>query len=199
VLAILRDAGWVRVHEGGRYSLGARALAFGARTGRSPSVEAVLTRLRDEVGHTVHAGVISDDAVVYTHKVEGRDQFTMRSRVGGTMPLHSTGIGKALLATGPSGRVDEAIAAGLPRRTANTITSAAALKRELTRIRADGYAVDNEENEPNIRCVACAVPAADGASISAISISTVTFLTTRDELFGYLPTLQAAARELAES
>lgn len=198
VLATLRDAGWVRVHEGGRYSLGARALAFGARTRQSPSVEALLTRLGDEVGHTVHVGVISDDVVVYTHKVDGHDQFTMRSRVGGTMPLHSTGIGKALLASGPSSRVDAAIAAGLPRRTANTITSATALRRELKTTRANGYAVDNEENEPNIRCIACAVPAVDGVPITAISISTVTFLTSKDELFGFIPTLQAAARELAD-
>ncbi|WP_073391901.1 IclR family transcriptional regulator [Jatrophihabitans endophyticus] len=197
VLSTLRDAGWVRAHEGGLYSLGSDAFAFAARAGQASSVTAVLTRLRDEVGHTVHAGLVAEDVVVYTHKVDGHDQFAMRSRVGGTMPLHSTGIGKALLAFGPSERVDAVVARGLARRTPNTITAAARLRRELAAVREQGYAVDDEENEQNIRCVACPVPSPDGRPVTAVSISTVTFLTPREELLGYVPAARAAAAALA--
>lgn len=199
VLALLRELDWVRPHDGGRYSLGTRAHAFAAMASRITSVDAVLTGLRDAVGHTVHTGVVSDDVVVYTHKVEGRDQFAMRSRVGGTMPLHSTGIGKSLLAHMPEDRLEAVLRVGLERRTPSTITDPNALRRELARIRGQGYSVDEEENEANVRCVAAVVPAPDGPPFTAVSISTVTFLTARDELLGYVPALQDATLALASA
>ena len=197
VLVLLRELGWVRPHQGGRYSLGARAYAFAASAGRPAGVEQVLTGLRDAVGHTVHAGVLSGDVVVYTHKIEGHDQFAMRSRVGGTMPAHCTGIGKVLLARLPGERLDRVLSAGLARRTPNTLTDPAALRRELKRVAELGYALDEEENEPNVRCVAAAVPAADGRPVAAVSIATVTFLTAREQLLGHVPALRTAAEELA--
>jgi DNA-binding IclR family transcriptional regulator len=161
------------------------------------STEETLARLRDAVGHTVHVGVISGGVVVYTHKLDGHDPFVMKSRVGGTMPLHCTGIGKALLAHLPEEQISSVLAAGLPRRTPTTFTDARALRAELHAIRERGYAVDDEENEPNIRCVATIVPETGGQPLSAVSISTVTFLTDREQLMQYIPALQEAARQLA--
>jgi DNA-binding IclR family transcriptional regulator len=197
VLAQLRELAWVRTHEGGRYSLGPQAHAFAAMSSSATSTEETMARLRDTVGHTVHLGVLSGGAVVYTHKLDGHDPFVMKSRVGGTMPLHCTGIGKALLAHLPEEEVSAAFAAGLPRRTPSTLTDPAALRADLQAIRERGYAVDDEENEPNIRCIATIVPEADGQPLSAVSISTVTFLTGREQLMEYVPALQEAARALA--
>jgi DNA-binding IclR family transcriptional regulator len=134
---------------------------------------------------------------VYTHKLDGHDPFVMKSRVGGTMPLHCTGIGKALLAHLPDGEAEAVLAAGLPRRTSATLTDARALRTELQAIRERGYSVDDEENEPNIRCIATIVPETGGQPLTALSISTVTFLTTREQLLEYVPVLQEAARRLA--
>jgi IclR family acetate operon transcriptional repressor len=197
VLAQLRELAWVRTHEGGRYSLGPQAYAFAAMSSSGTSTEETLARLRDTVGHTVHVGVLSGGAVVYTHKLDGHDPFVMKSRVGGMMPLHCTGIGKALLAHLPEEQVSAVLAAGLPRRTPTTFTDAGALRAELQAIRERGYAVDEEENEPNIRCVATIVPESGGQSLSAVSISTVTFVTDREQLMEYVPALQEAARALA--
>jgi DNA-binding IclR family transcriptional regulator len=197
VLAQLRELGWVRAHDGGRYSLGVSALAFAATASSDPTAEQVLARLRDAVGHTVHTGVVSGLRVVYTHKLDGHDQLVMKSRVGATMPLHCTGMGKALLAHLPPERAEAVIAAGLPPRTPATLTDAAALRADLAAVRERGYAVDEEENEPNIRCVAAVVPEAHGQPLAAVSISTVTFLTGREELLSYVPALQEAARSLA--
>lgn len=197
VLATLREAGWVRVHSSGSYVLDNRAVAFGARAAKSTAVEDVLALLSDDVGHTVHAGVISDDVVVYTHKVQGKDQFEMRSRVGGTMPVHSTGIGKALLAFAPPDQVERVIARGLQRYTPNTITSARALRKELVEIRERGYAIDDEENEANVRCIARAVLTPSGRATTALSIATVTFLTPPEELFGHVGALADAVAQLS--
>lgn len=199
VLAGLRELAWVRAHEGGRYSLGPQAHAFAAMASRGTSVEQALSGLRDTVGHTVHAGVLLDDHVVYTHKFDGRDQFVMRSRVGATAPLHCTAMGKALLAHLPDDRVAAVLAAGLPRRTAGTLTDPDAVRAELRVIRERGYAVDDEENEQNIRCVATVVPETLGHPLRAVSISTVTFLTDREQLMTCVPALLRTARSLTTS
>lgn len=199
VLAGLRALAWVRAHEGGRYSLGPQAQAFAAMASPGTSVEHSLTRLRNAVGHTVHAGVLVEDHVVYTHKLDGHDQFVMRSRVGATAPLHCTGMGKALLAHLPDAQVTAVLAAGLPRRTPGTLTDPAALRAELRLIRERGYAVDDEENEEHIRCLAAVVPETLGHPLRAVSISTVTFLTDRERLLGHVPALLHCARSLAAS
>ena len=199
LLALLRELSWVRVHEGGRYSLGAQARAFAAMASPGASVDGALAQLRDTVGHTVHAGVLSGATVVYTHKLDGHDQFAMRSRVGAPMPLHCTGMGKALLAHLPDDRVAAIVAAGLPGRTPATLTDPDVLRDDLRRVRERGYAIDDEENERNIRCIATVVPETTGHPVRALSISTVTFLTGRDELVGYAPALLDCARVLATS
>jgi IclR family acetate operon transcriptional repressor len=196
VLAGLRRLAWVRLHEGGRYSLGPQAYAFAAMASRGTSVEQALAGLRDTVGHTVHAGVLLDDHVVYTHKLDGRDQFVMRSRVGASAPLHCTAMGKALLAHLPDDQVSAVVTAGLPRRTTGTLTDPEAVLAELRGIRERGYAVDDEENEPNIRCIATVVPVPLGQPLRAVSISTVTFLTDREQLMSYVPALLRCARSL---
>jgi DNA-binding IclR family transcriptional regulator len=199
ILAVLRELSWARMHEGGRYSLGEQAHAFAAMASPGTSVEQTLAGLRDTVGHTVHAGVLSDGTVVYTHKLDGHDQFVMRSRVGASMPLHCTAMGKALLAHLPEDQISAILAAGLSRRTPATLTSPEALRAELRAIRQRGYAVDDEENEQNIRCVATVVPEAHGHPSRALSISTVTFLTDRTQLLSYVPALLQCARSLATS
>ena len=199
VLAGLRELGWVRAHEGGRYSLGPEAHAFAAMASPGPPVEQALAGLRDAVGHTVHAGVLLDDHVVYTHELDGRDQFVMRSRIGATAPLHCTAMGKALLAHLPEDRASAVVTAGLPRRTAGTLTDPRAVRAELQVIRERGYAVDDEENEQNIRCLATVVPEASGHPLRAVSISTLTFLTDREQLMGHVPALLACARSLTSS
>ena len=196
VLALLRELGWVRPHDGGRYSLGPQAHAFAAMASPGTSMDAALAGLRDTVGHTVHAAVLVGDHLVYTHKVDGRDQFVMRSRVGATASLHCTAMGKVLLAHLPEDRVTGILGAGLPRRTAATVTDPDELRAELRRIRERGYAIDDEENEQNIRCVATVVPEGPDAPVRAVSISTVTFLTDRERLMTYVPALVECARSL---
>jgi IclR family acetate operon transcriptional repressor len=112
------------------------------------------------------------------------------------LPLHSTGIGKAILAALPE---DEALAllerTGMPRRTPNTITTARAMREEMRRIRARGFAIDDEENEANIRCVAAAVYGHLGRPVGGVSVSTLTFELSAEGAAALAPeVMETAAR-----
>jgi IclR family acetate operon transcriptional repressor len=120
----------------------------------------------------------------------------MFTEVGRRVPAHCTGVGKALLATLPTSEVRALIArTGLPAATPHTITDPALLLRELDRIRARGYAVDDAEQELGVRCVAVAVPGAPSAT--ALSVSGPAARVTWEAVEGFVPQLRTAAVALA--
>jgi len=131
-----------------------------------------LVELCRQVGETVHLGVLEQGHVVYIDKVEPPRPLRMASTVGAIMPVHSTALGKAMLAWMDGHQVREIVALrGLPRRTPRTITTLARLQRELAAVRARGFAVDNVENEDGIRCVGAPVFDHRGRVAGAISVS----------------------------
>ncbi|MEV0411298.1 IclR family transcriptional regulator C-terminal domain-containing protein [Streptomyces sp. NPDC050448] len=94
--------------------------------------------------------------------------------------------------------VSELIAsAGLPRRTPKTLTSPEALLAELEAVRARGFAVDDEENGPTIRCIGAAILGPAGRPIGGVSVTTVTLIVSREEIEAYAPALRAATEALA--
>jgi len=95
----------------------------------------------------------------------------MSTSVGSRNPLHCTGVGKALLAFLPPERIEEVIALGLIARTPNTITEADALRRELATVRARGYAIDDEEVEIGLRCLAVPIRNYTGAVVASLSVA----------------------------
>lgn len=114
------------------------------------------------------------------------------------MPLHTTAIGKSILARLPAAEARELVAAaGLPRRTPHTLTTPQALEAELEAVRTRGFALDDEENEATIRCIGAAILDARGRPIGGVSVTTVTFLVSRTEIEAYAPALLAATRALA--
>jgi DNA-binding IclR family transcriptional regulator len=133
-----------------------------------------LQALRDRTGHTVHLALRNGDEAVYIEKLAGRKPYEIPSRIGQSLLLHSTAIGKAILAS----LSDEEVAAicrrtGMPRRTTQTITSPADLLTHLTEVRRRGYAVDDEEDVEGMRCLGAAVTGNNGQVIGAVSISTL--------------------------
>jgi IclR family acetate operon transcriptional repressor len=178
-LSALRARGFATQHVDGRYLLGSEMLrvAFGFydRLDVRVLLRPTLERLRDELNETVHLGVLDDADVVYVDKLEPAQPIALTSKIGGRNPAHSTAIGKALLAW--TYATPEAIAAWvtrsgpLARRTSRTIVEPQALAREMTRIRADGFAKDMEESEPGVRCVAAPVLFGSAPPAAAISIS----------------------------
>lgn len=164
--------------ESGRYLLGYKAVEVASGLERRLERLRVVARphlegVQRETGETVNLVVLDADRVVYVDQVEGSRQVRMFTTVGTSVPAHTTGSGKAILANGPSEAV-QALCAGrepLPKLTEHTLTSLRALEEDFERIRRRGYAVDNEEHEEGAGCVAVAVFDHTGRPTAAISVS----------------------------
>jgi DNA-binding IclR family transcriptional regulator len=184
--------------ETGRFRLGARVVSLGqsflsrvdVRALAHPALRALMT----DTGETVHLTIYDHPDVVYVDKVESPNVVHMRSEIGKRMPAYSTATGKAFLAHLPADQVGDAIARGLPRRTAKTITTAEELHAELGKIREQGWAVDNVENEDGVRCVGAPILDHLGAVVAALSVSGPTMRVTEDRV----PELGAQVKTVAE-
>jgi DNA-binding IclR family transcriptional regulator len=205
MLRTLEGLGFVERSDGAdRYRLGVRCLELGQayleQTDLRREARSVLTRLRDRFDETVHLAVLDDDyRVVYLEKLDSTQAVgIMMSRVGKTAPSYCTGLGKALLAAGDGDAVTALEERGaLKRFTKNTIHRPAELRRELRRISGCGYALDLEEHEPGVRCVACAIEGPTGTAIAAVSIAGPAERLSEESLRGELATaVQQAAREI---
>lgn len=142
----------------------------------------MLHRLAEESGETVHLVTFDPPEIVYIDKVESPRAVRMHSRIGGRLPAYCTATGKVFLAHSADDVVESVIATGLPARTPATITSPDRLRAELDLIRGRGYAVDDVENEQDIRCLAAPVHDHSGAVTTAVSISGPAARVTRERL-----------------
>ncbi len=130
-----------------------------------------LQRLRDSHGETANLGILDGTMVVHSLVCESRHTMRLAARVGDREHVHTTALGKAMCAQLPEHMVRSILhAVGMPATTSAAITDPAEFMRELDRVRDEGYAVDDEENQIDGRCVAVAIPGLSfpaGISISA--------------------------------
>lgn len=151
------------------FELGSAVLA---RTELVKVARPLLEELGTLSGEVVHLAVLDQGEVVYIDKVESQHVIQMYSRVGRRSPAHCTGVGKALLAFLPDGEVNRILHdRGLRRFTDTTVTDPAQLKEHLKEIRATGFAVDDEEHEAGIRCLAAPIYNYRGQVVASISIA----------------------------
>jgi IclR family transcriptional regulator, acetate operon repressor len=198
-LAALRRAGLAEQLSRGVYVLGDEflRLAFRNYAGRPEGsrMEPVLQELAVRYGETVHYGVLDGTEVVYRAKVDPpRGSVRLTSEIGGRNPAYCTGVGKMLLSLEVRSEdelVERLGTRDLPARTPHTITSASALWAELEATRDRGYAVDDQENEVGINCLAVPVRLDAGLRpTGAISISALAFRTPLDRLVAEAPEIQ---------
>ncbi|GAB2966793.1 IclR family transcriptional regulator [Amycolatopsis acidiphila] len=200
ILHGLVAAGYAATDGDGTYGLGPRAFALSALFASGQHGEPVLRRLRDETGQPVHVALRSGNQAIYVQKLDTDRPYRMASRVGGQIPLHCTAIGKAILAhLDPAQRRALLAETGLPAPTARTHTDLAALEAELRKVRALGYAVDDEENEETVRCIGAPLLNGAGTPVGGVSVSTLTFAVPAGELLAHVPHLLGAARLLARA
>ena len=185
----------------GCYGPGPRLRALAARVTQGCEEDQVMRAelevLSRRVGDTVHLGVRTGDAATCLIKVTSPRPVQTASRVGMHLPLHATSIGKCIL----SGLSDDELTAlmnrvGMPARTEHTITGLDALRAELDRVRAQGFALDEEENEIGVRCLGAPVRDAKGAVVGGVSISTITYLESRETLLGWTDLIRTTAEAL---
>jgi DNA-binding IclR family transcriptional regulator len=177
LLSTLRDYHFVdQSQETGRYRLGVRLFELGNAVAKSWDVRVVakphLARLGKSIGETVHLAAESDGEVLYLDKVESNQFIRIVSEVGGRLPMHCSGLGKALLAYKTGAEVRRiADKRGLAPLTRRTITSLPKLLAELEKTRTRGYAMDDGEIMDNLRCVAAPIFDCGGAVHYAVSAS----------------------------
>jgi IclR family acetate operon transcriptional repressor len=201
ILQVLVGNNYAQARGGGGYAPGPALHALAVSANRHLDLEAVadpiLADLQRRTGHTVHFAVRSGRAAVYVGKIEGDKPYQMASHVGMQIPLHCTSIGKAVLAALPSAELDAILTEPDDHPAAGSPLERCALLRDLAAVRDRGYAIDDEENERNVRCVGAAVHAADGSVLGGISVSGLTFTFTLDEAEAIGPTVCDAASRLA--
>lgn len=160
---------------GGGVRLGIRLFELGQlvprQLGLREAAAPFLADLFEATHETVHLATPDGTEVVYVQKLEGRAGPRVPSRVGGRMPMHCTGVGKAMLAFAPPELVDEVLRAGLTRRAPRTIIAPGLLSAELERIHERGVAYEREESGIGVTCVAAPVLDADGHAVAALSIT----------------------------
>ena len=134
--------------------------------------EPLLRKLNQQTKETVHLAILLETRALPIEKFGSSQPAGLDARLGGVLPLHCTGVGKTLLAYGSGNLLNQvARTSGFPRFTPQTITSLANLKKELERIREQGYAVDQEEAVEGLRCVAGPLFDHTGRVIAAFGVA----------------------------
>ena len=195
-LSSLCEHGYLKKdEETSRYSLGLRFINIAAgivdRLDLRRIAHPHLVDLEKMIGETIHLTVFDGKTVVYIDKVESAKPVVMYSKIGNIAPFYCTAVGKVILAYQSTEKVDELLNdGGLKKHTENTITRKDLLLKELARIKKGGFAVDNEEHEENICCIAAPLWHHDGKVAAAISISSVRSRMNLDTLLQYVPCIK---------
>lgn len=180
LLADLVRYGVVEQHDRS-YRLGVRLIEYGEKAKREQPIGQVarepMRQLAELTQETVHLGILDDADIVYVEKVSGKRGLQMASYVGLRTPAQCTAMGKVLIAAEPADTWPDRYQ-DIPPRTANTIQSLEEFLVEIERVKERGYALDQEENEVGIRCVAAPIRGSDGSVLAAVSLSGATIYIT---------------------
>lgn len=189
ILDTLEQLEWVRRNpKTGTYRLGFGLFELGFRAVQGldfydislPHLESLVKVTKQ----TAHLVVHDNGKALYLNKVEGPNAIVVQpSQIGLRLPMHCTAVGKVLL----SDMAPEKVAAlmdkeGMAKITANTIDDKAELYQALVEVRKQGYALDNEEIQVGLRCVAAPIKDFTGKVVAAISVSGLSAAITKDNL-----------------
>jgi DNA-binding IclR family transcriptional regulator len=188
--------------DGRTYALGPRLAVWGQRYLDGLDVRAqaedLMRALAGETRETCYLGVRDGRTVLYVAKADSPQAVQPAAQVGTRNPLHSTGIGKALLAFAPPEEAVEYARGPLEAKTPNTIVDAKRLIAEMEATRDRGFAIDDVENEDGVRCVASAIRDHAGQVVAALSVSAPAYRFAVQDLPRIASRVQAAALEVSK-
>ena len=188
LLSSLHYCGFVRQDQKTRdYLLGFRLVELGnfllSQLDLRKEAGIFLRDLAERTKETIHLVLLDQNEVVYIDKVESDQNpsgLRMASQIGLRNPAHSCAVGKVLLAHLPEEALDHFLQENaLLKRTENTRSDPSSLKKHLKAVRTQGYAIDDEENEKGVRCVAAPIFNEMGKAVAAISLSGPAFRVTK--------------------
>jgi len=204
VLTTLQSHGFVEVEGPGQlWHIGSGAFRVGSEFLRRTKVveraRQPMDRLMRATGETANLGVEVHQQVLFLSQVETHETIRAFFPPGTLGPMHVSGIGKALLAWYPPDRVAQIAAAGLPRFTERSIGDLPTLEADLALTRARGFALDDEERNSGMRCVAAPIFNALSEPVAGLSVSGPAFRLPPDEATRIGALVRAAADEVTEA
>ena len=199
ILSTLVEQRFVTVAADGSYLPGPKILSLAGRALERIDISAIARPFVDDLvaaSHcTVHLGAVNGDEIVYLVRADSDKPYVMPSRVGLSVPMHSTGIGKVVLADYSEEELARfAARTGLPRLTAHTLTTLDQLRAEIEIVGRLGYALDREENVPGLGCVAAPIRDHTGAVAYGVSVSTLLL----EHTFEQIEAMSAMATDAAD-
>lgn len=176
ILVCAIEHGWVERSAEGHYRLGAGLLRLAGRAGAHKDIRRealpIMEWLRSEVGETVNLTLREGDELVYVERVSSHKTIRVEQVIGGRAPLHVTAAGKLFLGfAGKPAFAQYKKNAALPAYTPHTLIDAALLWTHIQRSIEQGYALDNEEAELGVGCIAVPVLDAQGSMVAGLSVS----------------------------
>jgi IclR family transcriptional regulator, KDG regulon repressor len=203
ILSTLVQYGYIEQDkETERYKLGYKFLEISSKLLESidlrKEAKPYLRELEKETNEVIHLVVYDQGEVIYIEKLEGTETLRMHSKVGKRAPMHCTAVGKAILAHLPLHTALEIIdRKGLPKHTDFTITDKNEFLKELEEVKQKGYALDLEENEYGIRCIAVPIFDYSGSVVAAVSISGPTIRMTDERIRTLQERIQAIGKQIS--
>lgn len=184
-----------------KYRLGIALFRLGSLVRRrmtmSNEARPLLRDLREKVNETVHLAVLDGSEIMYVFNLESTHALRMRSDVGVRKPAYCTAEGQAILAFQPIDVVERIVRDGLAARTSQTVTDPQALKKLLDGVRVRGCAIEDEESELGMRCIAAPLRNDAGEVVAAIGLAGPVSRLSKKALAGFIPLVVETAAAIS--
>jgi IclR family KDG regulon transcriptional repressor len=203
LLKTLQVKGYIEQNvDNGKYRLGMKLFERGNLVIRRLDLRSIakkyLVELSAKTQNTVHLVILDGKEGIYIEKVEGSSATVLYSRIGRRIPVHCSAVGKALIANKNDRELKE-ILRGYEyiQQTPNTIMDEDSFVAELEKVKKNGFAIDSEENEPGITCIAVPIWDHTGSVVAAMSMSQHSASVSREKLEQTVAILKEAADKIS--
>jgi len=201
-LANLETSGFLDCDRQGIYQLGSSCVSLAQAARGQLDVRRVslphLQELNRRTRETVHLTIRNALSAVYVEKLDSPEPLRIYSRIGGSVPLYCTAVGKVMLAFMPERELETTLdQLELKRLTPRTVGSLQELQAELQRVRRNGYACDLEEHEPHVRCIAAPIWDSSGAVNASLSVTGPAVRMSHARLRQIAPLILEAGRKIS--
>ncbi|WHY68121.1 IclR family transcriptional regulator [Neobacillus sp. SuZ13] len=203
IIKTLEHRGYLQQNpEDLKYKPGIKLFELGNYVGKNLDIakvaKPIIRKLVDELNETVHLVSLQRDEIIYIEKVEGQSALTIYSHIGKRAPFHSTGVGKSILAHLNENEVNRILSSiTLESFTKHTMTNIEEIKEQLHGIREQGYAVDDEEIELGLKCIAAPIFNHQGNVIASISCAAPKMRLDENKLPQVIAGITRAAAEIS--
>lgn len=187
--------------ETDRYRLGLALFSLGTLVRRRMDIpneaKPFLSKLRESSKENIHLAILQGREVVYVYDMESSQAVRVRPHLGASKPLYCSAEGLVILAWQLEPFIENVLSGPLTRRTDNTMTDAAKVRARLEKIRTDGYALEDEESEIGMRCVAAPIRDAEGNVVAAVGVAGPSQRLSTHAIRNYAPQVREAADSIS--